>query len=432
MRHIWSLFITILLFFLLYTIWSFYEESTKVHHVKIAASGKGDLYKVAKRLAKVTSNHFPDISIEIVSTLGSTQSEKLLDMGLVDLAMIQADTKVGASARLVAIVYSDAFQLIVRGDLDIDSIGDLKGKQIALPHNSSGQYRSFWTLAKHYGLSKSDIEAKSMSSDAASFALKYNAIDAIFRVRPLGNPKIKSLVNESNVKIIPIDQAEAMQIEESSFIEGDIPKGTYQGDPPIPPATLKTVIVNRLLVASKDLDPEVVKNITSILFEQKQELQSKMKLAGLAQQPDRDSGTMLPIHDGAQSYYDREEPSVIQKYLDKFGFIITISAFLGSLLLQLRAYRQKLRIRKYNLRLMKIIKESQFHQDKETLEKLAQELNDMLEDVLIDKVKYRIDHDGFETFSFYWEMARDEVNEDLLEDISKPRKRKKEKSSVKD
>ena len=426
MRHIWSLLVTILLFFLFYTIWTFYEDSTKTYHIKIAASGFGDTYKTAKALAVVTNNHFPNINIEVISTLGSTQSERLLGKNLVDLAMIQSDTKVGSDARLVSVMYSDAFQLIVRGDSSIQSVGDLKGKQIALPHSSSGQYRSFWTLAKHYGLSKTDIDAKSMSSSAASFALKNNAIDAIFRVRPSGNAKIKKLIQEANARIISITQAEAMQLDESSFISAIIPKGAYQGNPPIPPVNLETIVVNRLLVASKELDEDAVRAITSILFEQGQELQSHIKLAGLAQKPDRDRGTMLPIHKGAQNYYNREEPSIVKKYLDKFGFIITLMAFLGSLLLRLKSYRQRMCMRKYNSRLMEIIKQSQFIQDRNILEDLAQELNTMLENVLKDKGKERISHDGFETFSFYWEMARDEVNEDLLDNKGKKIKRKKD------
>ena len=422
MRHIWSLLVSALLFFLFYGIWNFYQQSTKTYHIKIAASGKGDTYKTALALGVVTNNHFPDINIEVVSTLGSTQSERLLSENLVDLAMIQADTKAGANTRLISLMYPDAFQLIVRGDSDIKSVSDLKGKQISLPHHTSGQYRSFWTLAKHYGLTKDQIYAKSMSSDAADFALKHNTIDAIFRVRPPGNAKIKKLISESNVRIIPISQAKAMQLDESSFISGVIPKGAYRGYPAIPSFDLETIVVYRLLVASKTLDADVVKSITSVLFEQGQELQSHIKLAGLAKQPDRDSGTMIPIHKGAESYYDREEPSFVQKYLDKFGFLITIAAFLGSVLFKLRDYRQKVRVSKYTSRLMQIIKVAQTHQDKELLEGMAKELNVMLEDVLKDKGNYRIDHDGFETFSFYWEMARDEVNEELLTDFERSKK----------
>jgi TRAP transporter TAXI family solute receptor len=409
-----------LLFFLFYSIWNFYQQSTKTYHIKIAASGKGDTYKTALALALVTNNHFPNINIEVVSTLGSTQSEKLLSENLVGLAMIQADTKTGTNARLVSLMYPDAFQLIVRGDSDIKSVSDLRGKQVSLPHHTSGQYRSFWTLAKHYGLTKDEIYAKSMSADAADFALKHNTIDAVFRVRPSGNAKIKRLIFETNARIIPITQAKAMQLDESSFIGGVIPKGAYGGHPAVPSKDLDTIIVYRLLVASKELDADVVKSITSVLFEQGQELQAHIKLAGLAKQPDRDSGTMIPIHKGAQNYYNREEPSFVQKYLDKFGFIITIVAFLGSLLFKLRDYRQKVRVSKYTNRIMQIIKLAQAHRDKEELEEMAKELNSMLENILIDKGKYLVDHDGFETFSFYWEMARDEVNEELIDGVLKP------------
>ncbi len=397
-----------------YVIWSFYSDANKTYHIKIAASGSGDSYKVAKAIAGVTHHHYPNINIEVISTLGSTQSEKLLSKNLVDLAMIQADTKASSNARLVSLLYPDAFQLIVSNDSEIYTISDLKGKLIALSHKSSGQYRSFWELAKHYGLDENDIYTKSMSSDAADFALKHNSIDAIFRVRPPGNPKIKKLIKNSNVRLVPIEQAKAINLQQSALVSGEIAKGTYRGYPAIPSEDLDTIVVYRILVASRDLPEEVVRDITSILFEQKQELQSYIKLAGFAKQPDRESGTMLPIHEGAQNYFNRKEPSMIKKYLDKFGFLVTIFAFLSTVLFHLKNYRQRIKIGKYNKRLMEIIKQAQFMKDKEELQKMAEELNAMLENVLIDKGKERINHDGFETFSFYWEMARDEVNEELM------------------
>lgn len=422
MRHIWSLLLSILFFLLFYGIWSFYADSNKTYHIKVAASGKGDSYKVAKAIASVTHNHYPHIVIKVISTSGSTQSEKLLSQNLVDLAMVQADTKVGTNARLVSLLYPDAFQLIVRKDSGISSVADLRGKLVAIAHTSSGQYRSFWELATHYGLDKESIHSKSMSGSAADFALKHNSIDAIFRVRPAGNAKIKELVNISDVIIVPIEQAKSIHLEKSALVSGMIPKGTYQGYPAIPSADLETVMVYRLLVASMSLEEEVVRDIASVLFEQKQELQSYIKLAGHAMQADRESGTMLPIHEGAQNYYNREEPSMVAKYLDKFGFLLTIFAVLSTLLVKLEGYLQRIRISKYNKRLMQIIKKAQFITDRDILSKMAEELNIMLEDVLKDKGKKRIDHDGFETFSFYWEMARDEVNEELLQDGHRKKK----------
>jgi uncharacterized protein len=56
-----------------------------------------------------------------------------LDQGAVQLATIQADQASGRKARLVAELYPDTFQIVVRRDSGIDSIDDLVGKRIALP-----------------------------------------------------------------------------------------------------------------------------------------------------------------------------------------------------------------------------------------------------------------------------------------------------------
>jgi TRAP transporter TAXI family solute receptor len=385
----------------------------KNFEIKLAVSGKGDAYKVAKAISEVVHIHNEHITIEVVSTLGSSHSQEMLSQKLVDLAMIQADTKTDKDTRLVSLLYPDIFELIVRDDIGVKKVSDIKGKYIAIADKSSGQYSSFWELMKHYGFEKDDLHTLSLSSKIADFLLKKSQIDGLFRVRPPADSKIKALIKNSHTIIVPITQIKALHFENSAFLEGIIPKGTYNGSPPVPDSDITSVMVYRLLVASKGLNADVVRDITSTLFEQKQQLQSIFRLSGIAKQPDRES-SMMPLHEGAKSYYNQDEPTLIEKYLEKFGFLMTIFAILSTVLMTIWGYLQRRRINRYNDRVMSIIKEAQSSQDIIKLDKMATELNEMLEQVLRDKATHKIDHDGFETFSFYWEMARDEVNEVLL------------------
>jgi TRAP-type uncharacterized transport system substrate-binding protein len=49
------------------------------------------------------------------------------------------------------------YQLLVTEQSGIQTFSDLRGKRIALPPKGSGQYKSFWFLAEHYGLQPKDL-----------------------------------------------------------------------------------------------------------------------------------------------------------------------------------------------------------------------------------------------------------------------------------
>jgi TRAP-type uncharacterized transport system substrate-binding protein len=90
----------------------------------------------------VAERNHPDLKIEVFETRGSLQNAALLDRGAVQLATIQADQASGRNARLIAELYPDTFQIVVRPDSGIDSIDDLPGKRIALQPEKSGEYES--------------------------------------------------------------------------------------------------------------------------------------------------------------------------------------------------------------------------------------------------------------------------------------------------
>ena len=160
--------LSLLLFLLFALVWFFVVKQAPVNNLAIAAGHKGsESYDIAEAIADITHKFHPDINIEVLETDGSSQNMHLVEEGLVQLATVQADTDMAADARLIAELYPDAFQLLVRADSDIYSVADLKGHRIALPTKGSGQYKTFWYLANHFGLTESDLDHKSMSSSAA-------------------------------------------------------------------------------------------------------------------------------------------------------------------------------------------------------------------------------------------------------------------------
>ncbi len=379
-----------------------------------AGPSDGEAFQIARAIADVVRRYNRKVEIEVIETRGTAQNTELLEQGRVQLAAVLADTRMTPSARLIATLYPDAFQLIAREDSRIETVADLAGHKIALPPPGAGQYDSFWFLADHYGLTASDFEALTMTPEAANFALAAGAADAAFRVRAPGNRSIQSLIESGPMRLIAIDQAAAMRLKQPAIELGTIPKGSYQGYPPLPESDLPTAAVQRLLIANSNLNKGLAKTITNVLFERRRDLVSLTPLAGFIMAPDRALGTFLPIHPGAQSYYDREKPGFLQENAEIIAVTLTLIVLLGSGLLRLASQRRKGRLDAYNRELLVLYDEVAAADERERLLRQQSKLMEVLGRVVDDAEEGRITAEGFNIFSFTWEAVHEVVRDKLM------------------
>lgn len=382
------------------------RESTVSRRVTIAAGpDEGEAYALAAALGQVAERHYPRLAVEVVETSGSRENMRLLGEGRVELATVQADELMGPQARMVALLYPDVFQLIVREDSGIRSVADLVGKRIALPPEDGGQYESFWFLAEHYELDPEDFRAVPMSAASAAWALIDGAVDATFRVRAAGNPAILELIEEVPTRLVPIAQAAAMQLKRPALDRGTIPTGSYRGYPPLPESDLPTVAVKRLLIARADLEDEIAGLMTRVLFERRRELMNLTSLAGFIEPPGVGGGTFIPVHPGAQRFYDRDRPSFIQENAEPLALVLTLAALLGSGLLQLASRRKKRRIDLYNKEVLQLGAKLDRSDDLEAVLRCRARLFELAAGVVDDAEVGLISPEGFNFFWFTWNMV---------------------------
>ena len=84
-----------------------------------------------------------------------------------------------------------------------------------------------------------------------------------------------------------------------SYTECIIPKGTYKGQD----EDVKTVGVKALLLASNKLSADSVKELTAILFKNKEKLQYTLPVDFSMDEKSSVEGVTIPFHKGAASYY---------------------------------------------------------------------------------------------------------------------------------
>lgn len=405
-------------------------STRRIEHLTLATGDvEGESYILGQAIAQAAHLSNPRLDIKVVSTSGSDENLEQLEEGIADLAIVQADMAGGPSTRTIAVLFEDTFQLIARPDSGITQFHNLVGRKIVLQPNS-GEFYSFWELTKHYGLKLTDFELSFANGASADEQFRRKEVDALFRVRTLNNDFIARMVQETHAQILPIDQASAMQVRHPALEPALIPRGVYQGYPPIPPADLPAISVRRLLVAGRKLDPGIVRQLTQIVLEHQREIADAIPdeyadlrplVAGI-KRPNASEGTGLALHPGAIAYYERDRPTFVSSaiaFLTRNGglFIALTTLPAGSLVglwewwqrLKQQADDRKLLADQFidsAIRSMQVPVEMELG-DRQTQIRLQQKaLEELLIDAANSLAKGEISQESFRTFNEAYNTAR--------------------------
>ncbi|AFY56817.1 TRAP transporter solute receptor, TAXI family [Rivularia sp. PCC 7116] len=314
----------------------------------------GESYILSKAIAEVVRDYYPNIKIDVKETAGGLENIRGLESGKFDLATVQADVRANSSVSTVAALYKDVFQLVARENSGICHFFDIKDKKIAIIENS-GELLSFQKVAKYYGLQANEDFNLILTKDnnEANKMFHEQQVDAVFRVRTIGNKEIFKLVKNSNGKLVKIEQAKAMKINNLTFESVKIPKGAYQSSNPAVPNTknFPSVGVERLLLTNKNISNILINKITGILEEHHQEISEKIAdrneyikpLVASITRPKNISGTDIPpLHPGTLNFYQQKKPSFLQEYADYIELIWTFIFFVASSLWALLSWLQRI------------------------------------------------------------------------------------------
>lgn len=391
-------------------LWAY--ETERTYQLAVGAGPRsGQAFKLMTALQEVVRRHHPEITLEVYETRGSLENSLLMARGAVQFATTQADLASTPAARMVAELYPDTFQLIVRPDSKINNIGDLAGKRLALPPEKSGEFKSFWFLASHYGLKRQDVEIVTGTEKTTDWVFLNGDVDALFRIRAPGDEALLELIDKVDGRILPIRQASALQLRQPALRAGTLPVGSYRGQPPVPASDLPTVAVKLLLAVRAEVPDSVVRAITSLLFERRRELISFEPLAGSITEPKRADGTFLPIHPGAQSFYDRDQPSFLQENAEPIALIVSVIVVLASLLLQLASYRRKKAMDRFNSELLLLSDKARHADSLETIDRCDAELSDFVPRIVAATQSGQISAEQFDMFHFTYDTVEDAIRD---------------------
>lgn len=405
-------------------------------HLTLAAGDKtGESYMISEAIKKVIERR-TNIKLQVEETRGTTQNIEMLSTGKAQLAMAQVDvaaeeignvsSQLKANIRTVTLLYKDTFQLVVKNP-QINQFAQLKGKTIALAA-TGGQYQSFLTVAKHFGLSEKDFKITGLDSNDkpipgyndrfADKDFRENKADAVFRVRVIGNKSIADLVNNHQGKLISIPQAEAMKIKQPAFESAIIPQGAYRGNYPVPNTNLSTVAISRLLLANDQVDANIIRKLIQTIYENRQEIANEIPLdhaevkplISSISPPKENSGVDIFLHPGAAAFYDKDKPSFIQEYADYIGLLLTILLLAFQWIRQLKLWIEKSKkdeADEYIKSAISLMKAGQYQ-----IEDRQRKLDKTFDEAAKSLIDERISQESFRTFNEAYKNTKEAIERD--------------------
>jgi TRAP transporter TAXI family solute receptor len=202
----------------------------------------------------------------------------------------------------VATLYPQYYQVVANADSGINSLGDLKGKSLAVqPKGNTAEFISQQSL-EVYGLKYQDMSRVSYVSytDAVSL-MKDNNAQAFTLGTTVPASAIMDLASARDIKIvsIPDDKFQAMRKLNPGYTKLIIPAGSY----PKQTADVPTIGYATHVIARCDLDEAVVYKVLKGMVDNKADLAAIAKaIAGVTpKMMAEDIG--VPMHKGATRYY---------------------------------------------------------------------------------------------------------------------------------
>lgn len=271
-----------------------------------AADIGGMYYTFANTLTDLANETLTGYTFEARTTAGSAANLRLLSDNYIELGIAQADLmadayKENSNLRAIAGLYTEACQLVVRADSDIQTLNDLTGHVVSIGAEESGTERNANQILEFAGMPGEIITTKNMDYVEAAKALKAGDIDAFFCTAGAATTVIDELSKECEIRLVSLDEnvINKMLAYSDAYSRYTIPAGTYKGQD----EDIVTIGVKSVLVTSDAVSADLINQLTEMLFEKTNELQYS---TSLNLQLDTDfavSDIPIPFHEGAVQYY---------------------------------------------------------------------------------------------------------------------------------
>lgn len=304
---------------LVLTIQSPASHAEQPKFAKIAGSGlAGTWFRISAMAAAILNEKVPGTTFSATLGGGITNIQRIeagdLEMGLAMTSGLGfahygkgpfKDKKTEGVAA-ITVLFQSPYHLVVRKDSPIKSPADLAGKSIAVGKSGWSTELFAQSLLEAYGLSYDKIRKAGGKIHFVGWGemtrlLKDNRIDAAFFATPVPVPQLLDVTTATPIRVLNIDDKQLKWFSENypAYYEMTIPAGAYKGHD----TDVTTLGDSVTLTVNKNIDADLIYNVTKALFENKKVLVKVHKAVGSMSPENALKGVKIPLHPGAYRYY---------------------------------------------------------------------------------------------------------------------------------
>lgn len=251
-----------------------------------------------------------------LTSRGSVANVRDVGLGRYDSALAQADIAGWAyraeeafakdepmtHLRAIARLYAETVHLVVRRDLGIKSVADLKGKRISVDVEGSGTNVAARRILRSRKLGAKSVDLVQVNADRAAALLLARQIDGFFFVGGTPVEVISSLAATGEIDLVPIDSDAliAPNGDMAYFSPVEIGEGVYKGAGPV-----ATVAVGALWITRDTADETLIYDLTQALWDASNApfLERGHPQARAMSLQEAVVGIPIPLHPGAEKFY---------------------------------------------------------------------------------------------------------------------------------
>lgn len=282
--------------------------------INILTSGTGGVYyPLGGALSNIFAAKIPGTRPSVQSTKGSVENLNMLQQGRGEVALTigntlalawAGDAEAGFKSKVdrvrgMAALYPAYIQIIATRESGIKTIGDLKGKRLAVGPKGGGNEINSRQLLRAAGINYENLGKVVFLPYVEGVDLMRNRqLDAAFTSTGLGTPALRDFANSFSITVVEIPVGVVDKVG-APFVKGVIPKGTYKGQE----TDVHTATVLNYLVTRADMPADLVYSMTKVVFDSTAELSTiHPALAGIALERALD-GMPIPLHPGAAKFF---------------------------------------------------------------------------------------------------------------------------------
>ena len=287
-------------------------------YLSIATGGTGGVYyPYGGGLAKVLNEALPNVRATAEVTSASADNLKFIRDRRADIAFVLADTLAEAvhgrgafasggavPAATIAVLYSNYTHVVALKSSSIRTLADLRGRVVSTGAAGGGTELIAFRVLRAAGIDPDrDIRRQALGVTESADALKDGKVEAFFWSGGLPTGAVQDLSHTPNISIRLLPSADVVPGLQRDFGPLYFPLTVRVGAYPGVDAEVPVVGVSNVLVVNREMDDQLVYDITRVLFERQPELIAIHPEARNLSLATAVKGSPADYHPGAVRFY---------------------------------------------------------------------------------------------------------------------------------